>query len=63
MRDIVVRGGTILEGTGADAVTGDVAIDRARLAEVGGKAGPGKRKIDASGLLVTPRLGRCPYAL
>ena len=27
MHDIVIRGGTILDGTGADAFTGDVAID------------------------------------
>jgi hypothetical protein len=29
MYDTVIRGGTILDGTGADAVTGDVAIDGA----------------------------------
>jgi N-acyl-D-aspartate/D-glutamate deacylase len=54
MHDIVIRGGTILDGTGADPVTGDLAIDGARIAAVGGKAGPGKREIDANGLLVTP---------
>ena len=54
MLDIVIRGGTILDGTGAGAFTGDVAIDGDRLAQVGGKAGPGRREIDADGLLVTP---------
>jgi N-acyl-D-amino-acid deacylase len=49
----VVRGGTILDGTGAEAFTGDLAIDGAAIAQVGGKAGPGKREIDANGLLVT----------
>jgi N-acyl-D-amino-acid deacylase len=54
MHDIVIRGGTILDGTGAAAFAGDVAIDGDRLSQVGGKAGPGKRDIDANGLLVTP---------
>ncbi len=54
MHDVVIRGGTIFDGTGAAAFTGDVAIDGGRIAEIGGKAGPGKREIDADGLLVTP---------
>src|SRR5437879_2641003 len=54
MHDIVIRGGTILDGTGTPSVTGDVAIDGDRIAAVGGKAGPAKRVVDADGLLVTP---------
>jgi N-acyl-D-amino-acid deacylase len=54
MHDIVIRGGTILDGTGSEAFAGDVAIDGAKITQVGGKAGPAKRKIDANGLLVTP---------
>ena len=54
MHDIVIRGGTIVDGTGRAAFTGDVAVDGGRLATVGGKAGPGRRVIDAGGLLVTP---------
>jgi N-acyl-D-aspartate/D-glutamate deacylase len=54
MHDIVIRGGTILDGTGAPAVTGDVAIDGGKIVAVGGTAGPAKRVIDADGLLVTP---------
>ena len=54
MHDFVIRGGSILDGTGADAFTGDIAIDGERLTAVGGKAGPGKREIDADGLLITP---------
>ena len=42
MYDIVIRGGTILDGTGAEAFTGDVAVDGGKLTQVGGKAGPGK---------------------
>jgi hypothetical protein len=54
MHDIVIRGGTIIDGTGRAAFTGDVAITGGRIAAVGGKAGPALREIDAAGLLVTP---------
>ena len=54
MHDIVIRGGTILDGTGRPGVTGDVAIDGGRIAAVGGKAGPARRDIAAEGHLVTP---------
>ena len=36
MHDIAIRGGTILDGTGAAAFTGDLAIDGATIAQVGG---------------------------
>ncbi len=54
MHDVVIRGGTILDGTGSEAFTGDIAIGGTRITQVGGKAGPGRREIDADGLLVTP---------
>ena len=54
MHDIVIRGGTIIDGTGKATFTGDVAITGERIAAVGGKQGPGRREIDAEGLLVTP---------
>jgi len=54
MHDIVIRGGTIVDGTGAAPFTGDVAIVGGRLVGVGGKQGPGRREIDADGLMVTP---------
>lgn len=54
MHDIVIRGGTIVDGTGAPAFVGDVAIDGDRIVQVGGKAGPGKREVEADGRLVTP---------
>src|ERR1700716_2719606 len=54
MHDIVIRGGTIVDGTGKAAYSGDVAIADGRIAAVGGKQGPGRRDIDADGLLVTP---------
>ncbi len=54
MHDVVIRGGTIVDGTGAARFTGDVAIDGDRIAQVGGKAGPGKREVNADGRLITP---------
>ena len=54
MHDLVIRGGTIVDGTGAKAYCGDVAIDGGTIAAVGGKVGPGRREIDADGALVLP---------
>ena len=54
MHDLVIRGGTIVDGSGAARVVGDVAIDGNRLAQVGGKAGAARREIDAGGAIVTP---------
>ena len=54
MHDIVIRGGSIIDGSGKPAFSGDIAISGDRIAAVGGKQGPGRREIDADGLLVTP---------
>ena len=54
MRDLIIRGGTIVDGTGGEPFEGDVAIDGDRIVEVGEVAGQGRREIDARGLLVTP---------
>ena len=54
MHDIVIRGGTIMDGTGKAAFSGDVAIAEGRITGVGGKQGPARREIDATGLMVTP---------
>ncbi|MET4699896.1 N-acyl-D-amino-acid deacylase [Constrictibacter sp. MBR-5] len=54
MHDLVIRGGTLVDGTGRPAFSGDLAVDGDRIAAVGGKVGPGRREVDASGLLVSP---------
>jgi N-acyl-D-aspartate/D-glutamate deacylase len=54
MHDIVIRGGRIVDGTGAPAVEGDVALSGDRIVQVGGRAGPGRREVKADGRLVTP---------
>ena len=54
MHDLVVRGGTIVDGLGGAPFTGDVAVDGGRVVEVGRADGPARETIDADGLLVTP---------
>jgi len=54
MRDLIIRGGTIVDGSGGAPFVGDVAIEGDRIAEVGQVSGPARREIDARGLLVTP---------
>jgi N-acyl-D-amino-acid deacylase len=54
MHDLVIRNGTIIDGTGASRIVGDVAIDDGKIAAVGVVDGSGAQEIDASGLLVTP---------
>jgi N-acyl-D-aspartate/D-glutamate deacylase len=52
--DLVVRGGRVIDGTGADAFTADVAVRDGVITEVGRVEGRAARTIDADGLLVTP---------
>ena len=54
MHDLVIRGGTVVDGTGAEKRVADVAIDGDRIVAVGSDVGEGRREIDASGHLVTP---------
>jgi N-acyl-D-aspartate/D-glutamate deacylase len=54
MPELVVRGGTVVDGTGAPARTADVAIDGGRVVEVGQVSARGDRELDADGALVTP---------
>ncbi len=54
MHDLVIRGGTIVDGTGAGRKSGDVAIDEGLITAVGSVPGRSKREIDARDRLVTP---------
>ena len=54
MPDLVVRDALIVDGSGAPARRGDIAIEAGRIVEVGGKSGPGRREIRAEGRVVTP---------
>jgi N-acyl-D-aspartate/D-glutamate deacylase len=51
---LVIRGGAVVDGTGAPARAADVAIDEGLITEVGRVDGGAARTIDADGLLVTP---------
>ncbi|MCV7230228.1 N-acyl-D-amino-acid deacylase family protein [Mycolicibacterium komossense] len=52
--DLIVRGGTIVDGLGGEPYLGDVAISDGVIAAVGTVTGDATREIDATGLLVTP---------
>jgi N-acyl-D-amino-acid deacylase len=54
MHDLVIRNGRIVDGTGAVAFNGDIAIDDGIIVAVGGVDGTGRRSIDADGRLITP---------
>ena len=54
MYDLVIRNGTIVDGSGGTPFTGDVAVSGDRIVAVGELAGPAMREIDAAGRLVTP---------
>src|SRR5215471_15458407 len=52
--DLVLRGGTICDGSGAPAPTGDVAVADGRIVGVGRFDGSAHRVIDVGGLIVAP---------
>jgi N-acyl-D-aspartate/D-glutamate deacylase len=52
--DLVVRGGTVFDGTGADGFEADVAVKDGRVAAVGHVAGAGAEEVDARGKIVAP---------
>src|SRR5262245_9541021 len=54
MHDLVIRNGTIVDGTGRPRFTGDLAIDGSTISHVGTVSARGRREIDAKDLLVTP---------
>ena len=54
MHDLVIRGGTLVDGTGAPRVTADVGIDGGRITAVGRVETRGRREIAADGLVVAP---------
>lgn len=52
--DLVIRGGTIADGSGGDLIEGDLAVRNGRIAAIGTFAGSGVDEIDARGRIVTP---------
>jgi N-acyl-D-aspartate/D-glutamate deacylase len=55
VHELVIRGGTVIDGTGAPARTADVAVDDGKITAVGELNGEkAERTVDADGMLVTP---------
>jgi len=64
--DLVIRGGLVVDGTGAPGRRADVAVRDGKLSEIAAVTGRAKREISAAGLVVAPRLrdrGRLPPGL
>jgi N-acyl-D-amino-acid deacylase len=54
MLDVLIKGGTVVDGTGAVPFTSDVGIRDGRVVEVGAITGSAREVIDADGAVVTP---------
>src|SRR6059058_2336228 len=54
MHDLVIRGGSVVDGTGAPARTADVAITDGVITDVGKVKGAARETVEADGALVTP---------
>ena len=54
MHDLIIKAGTVIDGTGSAPITADVAIDNGTITELGKLNARAKRTVDADGLLVTP---------
>ena len=52
--DVVIRGGTVIDGSGGAPVQADVGLIGERIAAIGANLVAGRQEIDARGLLVTP---------
>ncbi|HZN24059.1 MAG TPA: D-aminoacylase, partial [Burkholderiales bacterium] len=54
MYDLVIRNGTIIDGTGLPCYRADVGVNGNRIAAIGRIREKGKEEIDATGQVVTP---------
>ena len=54
VHDLVIRNGTIVDGTGSTPYRGDLAIDDGTIVAIGRIEAEGRETIDATGLIVTP---------
>lgn len=52
--DLIIRGGTVVDGSGGELIDGDVAVKDGKIAAVGTVSGRGAEEIDAAGRIVTP---------
>src|SRR5258708_3720923 len=54
MLDLLIKGGSVVDGTGAPARSADVGITAGKITEIGRILAPAKKTIDAGGLVVSP---------
>ena len=54
MTDLVIRNGTVIDGTGAEPFEADIAIQDGKITAVGKVSARGREEIDAKGRIVTP---------
>ena len=54
MYDLLIKHGTVVDGTNQAPVVADVALENGRIAVIGQDLGNAKQTIDATGKLVTP---------
>jgi len=54
MHDLVIRGGTVVDGTGAPRFVADIAVDGGIITAMGQISASGREEIDASGKIVAP---------
>jgi len=54
MYDLIIRNGTVIDGSGADRFVADVAIKDGKVADIGQISDSATNEIDATGKLITP---------
>ena len=52
--DLLIKNGTVIDGTGSPGIKADVAIDGEKISAIGKNLGGGKKEIDAKGHVVAP---------
>lgn len=54
MADLLIKGATVIDGTGAPGIVADMAVDGTRIVAIGNDLPAGRRTIDADGLVLSP---------
>ena len=54
MHDLIIRGATLVDGTGSEPRLADVAVQSGRVSDIGQVSGSAAKMIDADGLVLAP---------